>query len=86
MSHLLEVAHSALLIGCCVQEKLIQFVEAHTVHIDEKVSKWPTLYYRYVNERLLFLMLWAVLRFAPMKTVIGPHESLNDTPVQIGVP
>lgn len=31
VSHLLEVAHSALLIGCRVQEKLIQFVEAHTV-------------------------------------------------------
>lgn len=31
VSRLLEVAHSALLIGCRGQEKLIQFVEAHTV-------------------------------------------------------
>lgn len=39
VSHLLEVAHRALLIGCRVEEKLIRFVEAHTVsHRQEGVE------------------------------------------------
>ncbi len=83
VSHLLEVAHGALLIGCRGQEKLIQFVEAHTVsHRREGVE---------MAHALLKICKWEVTVFNAMgcshvKTVIGPHESLNDTPVQIGVP